>query len=321
VTDVTAAGLKSFSARREVLVGGVEGGGTKFVCAVGTGPADLSRAEFPTGNEPGRVLSQVIEWLKARERERGTLAAVGVGSFGPVDLREGSATYGHITSTPKPGWAGADVAGAFHRAFPGVPVGFETDVNAAALGEFYWGAGRGLSDFVYITMGTGIGAGVVSGGRLVHGLVHPEVGHMLLPREPGDEFEGVCPYHGPCWEGLCSGPAILRRVGARAESLPAEHEAWTLVTEYTARALANLVFVLSPERIIVGGSVRKAGRLGQEEFFNRLHEQTRRALAGYVASPSLSEEGIADFIVPPRLGDDAGVCGAVALGQLAAARA
>jgi len=321
VADVTAAGLKSFSERREVLVGGVEGGGTKFVCAVGTGPEDLSRAEFPTGDEPGRVLSEATRWLKARERERGPLAAVGVGSFGPVDLREESATYGRITSTPKPGWAGADVAGAFRRAFPGIPVGFETDVNAAALGEFYWGAGRGLSDFVYITMGTGVGAGIVSGGRLVHGLVHPEVGHMLLPRERGDKFEGVCPYHGPCWEGLCSGPAILRRAGTPAESLPAGHEAWTLVTDYTARALANLVFVLSPERVIIGGGVRKAGPLGQDAFFSRLREKTRRALAGYVASPSLSEEGINGFVVPPRLGDDAGVCGAVALGQLAAARA
>ena len=144
---------------------------------------------------------------------------------------------------------------------------------------------------------------------------------MLLPRAPGDEFEGTCPYHGACWEGLCSGPAISRRAGAPAESLPAEHEAWTLATEYTARALANLVFVLSPEKIIVGGSVRKAGRLGQREFFARIREKTRAALAGYVASDSLSEGGISSFIVPPRLGDDAGVCGAIALGQLAAARA
>lgn len=309
------------SERRDVLAGGVEGGGTKFVCAVGTGPHDLSRAEFPTGDDPARVLSEAVGWLKARERERGPLAAVGVGSFGPVNLRAGSATYGHVTSTPKPGWAHTDVAGAFLRAFPETPVGFETDVNAAALGEFYWGAGRGLSDFVYITMGTGIGAGIVSGGRLVHGLVHPEVGHMLLPRLVGDEFAGACPYHGACWEGLCSGPAILRRTGARAETLPANHEVWSSLVDYTARALANLVFVLSPERIIVGGGVRKAGRLGQEEFFRLLRLRTREALAGYISSPALDVEGINDYVVPPGLGDDAGVCGAIALAQLTAARA
>jgi fructokinase len=304
-----------------VLAGGVEGGGTKFACAVGTGPHDLERAEFPTGDDPSRVLSEAVGWLKARERERGPLSAVGVGSFGPVDLRPGSETYGHITSTPKPGWQGADVAGAFRRAFPGLPVGFETDVNAAALGEFYWGRARGLSDFVYITMGTGVGAGVVAGGRLVHGLVHPETGHMLLPRVPGDDFGGVCPFHGACWEGLCSGPAVRLRAGAPAEDLAPEHEAWALLTQYTAYALANLVFVLSPERIIVGGSVRKAGRLGEEEFFRLLRVRTREALAGYVRSPALGEEGVAGYVVPPGLGDDAGVCGAIALGQLAAARA
>ncbi len=308
-----------FSVRRDVLAGGVEGGGTKFVCAVGTGPHDLARAEFPTGGDPARVLSDAVGWLKARELERGPLAAIGVGSFGPVDLRAGSETFGHVTSTPKPGWAHTDVAGAFRRAFPSTPVGFETDVNAAALGEFYWGAGRGLSDFVYITMGTGVGAGVVSGGRLVHGLVHPEAGHMLLPRLDGDDFKGACPFHGACWEGLCSGPAVLLRAGATAETLPANHGAWQAVINYTARALANLVFVLSPERIIVGGSVRKAGRLGQEEFFRLLRKGTREALAGYVSSKALDDEGIAHYVVPPGLGDDAGVCGAIALAQLAAA--
>jgi len=321
VADAFVERRADFSGRRDVLAGGVEGGGTKFVCAVGTGPHDLERAEFQTGHEPSRVLAEAVGWLKGRERERGRLAGVGVGSFGPVDLRAGSETYGHVTSTPKRGWAHTDVAGAFRRAFPGTPVGFETDVNAAALGESYWGRGRGLSDFVYITLGTGIGAGVVSGGRLVRGLVHPEVGHMLLPRLPGDEFAGACPYHGACWEGLCSGPAVLLRTGSPAETLAADHDAWAALIHYTARALANLVFVLSPERIILGGSVRKAGRLGQEEFFGRVRAKTREALAGYISSPALSEEGVGDYVVPPGLGDDAGVCGAIALGQLAAARA
>jgi fructokinase len=302
--------------REDALVGAIEGGGTKFVCAVGAGPRDLTRAEFPTGDDPARVLAQATDWLRRQERERGTLRAVGVGSFGPVDLDPDSRTYGHVTATTKPGWNGADIVGPVRRAFPGLPIAFETDVNAAALGEYYWGAAAGLDDFVYITIGTGIGGGALSGGQLVHGLVHPEMGHMLLPRAAGDTFGGACPYHGPCWEGLCSGPALLKRAGARAEDLPADHEAWAYATEYTALALANIAGVLSPRRVVIGGGVRRAGRLGHEQFFRLIREKTRAAVGGYLASPALADE-IDDYIVPPRLGDDAGVCGAIALAQLA----
>lgn len=302
--------------REDVLVGAMEGGGTKFVCAVGTGPQDLARTEFPTGDDPARVLAQATDWLRLQEQERGKLRAVGIGSFGPVDLNPDSRTYGHVTATTKPGWDGADILGPVRCAFPGLPVAFETDVNAAALGEYYWGAGAGLDDFVYVTIGTGIGGGALSGGRLVHGLVHPEMGHMLLPRSNGDTFEGACPYHGACWEGLCSGPALLKRTGARAEDLPADHAAWAYATEYTALALANITGVLSPRRLIIGGGVSRAGRLGREQFFRMIREKTRAAVGGYLASPALADE-IDDYIVPPRLGDDAGVCGAVALAQLA----
>ncbi len=302
--------------RHDVLAGAIEGGGTKFVCAVGRGPHDLSRTEFPTGNNPLRVLAQVTDWLSAQQRERGALQAIGIGSFGPLDLHPDSPTYGYITSTPKPGWRNTDVLGAVRRAFPHIPIGFDTDVNAAALGEYFWGHAAGLSDFVYVTIGTGIGAGAVAGRQLIHGLVHPEMGHMLLPRVHGDTFAGACPYHGACWEGLCSGPALLKRAGLPAETLPPEHEAWVLATQYIGYAVANIACLLSPQRVIIGGSVRQAGRLGQDQFFRLIRAKTQAALGGYIASPALCAE-IGSYIVPPQLGDNAGICGALALAQIA----
>ena len=304
--------------RSNPLVGAIEAGGTKFVCAVGTGPQDLTRTAFTTGDNPAQVLSDVMIWLAEQQLQRGTLQAIGIGSFGPLDLNENSPTYGQITSTPKPGWHTTDIVGAVRKVFSNIPIGFDTDVNAAALGEFRWGNGSGLTDLLYVTIGTGIGAGAMVGGQLLHGLVHPEMGHMLLPRVPGDTFAGVCPYHGACWEGLCSGPALLKRTGMPAEQLPPEHEAWALETQYIAYALANLVCVLSPQRVILGGSVRKAGRLGSERFFQMIRAKVQASLKGYIVSPALNEE-LDNYIVPPLLGDDAGVCGAIALAQEAAA--
>jgi fructokinase len=300
--------------RKDIFVGGIEAGGTKFVCAVGRGPADVrlpqNRIEFPTGDDPRRLIAQVVEWLREKGR-RESLSAIGMASFGPVGLASESPGYGHITSTPKPGWANTDIVGSFRRAFGDIPVGFDTDVNGAALGEHFWGSARGLDDFVYITIGTGIGAGGMARGRLLHGLVHPEMGHVRLPRIPGDDFAGVCPYHGDCWEGLCSGPALNRRAGAPAELLAADHPAWDYET--------SIVCTLSPRRVIVGGSVRKGGRLGEEAFFSAVRRHVQSSLNGYVVSPSLLGDGIRDYIVPPSLGDDAGVCGAIALGQCVAA--
>jgi fructokinase len=304
------------STHDDSLVGGIEAGGTKFVCAVGAGPHDLTRRECATGDQPAQVLARVTGWLAEQQRQRGTLQAIGIGSFGPLDLHEGSPSYGYITSTPKPGWRNTDILGAVRAAFPHTPIGFDTDVNAAALGEYRWGNAAGLSDFVYVTIGTGIGAGAMAGGQLVHGLVHSEMGHMLLPRVPGDTFAGVCPYHGACWEGLCTGPALQKRAGVPAEGLPPEHQAWALETQYIAYALANLVCVLSPQRIILGGSVRKAGGLGSERFFEMIRAKLQQALNGYIVSPALAED-IDRYVVPPLLGDDAGVCGAIALAQQA----
>lgn len=296
-------------------MGAIEAGGTKFVVGVGTGPGNrlLARGEFPTGDDPGRLLERAIDWLARAGRDYGPLAAIGVASFGPVDLDESSATYGFITTTPKPGWRNVDIVGPLRRAFPGLPIGFDTDVNGAALAEGQWGAASGLEDFVYITVGTGIGGGGMTRGRLLHGLVHPEMGHIPMPVLDGDTFPGVCVYHGRCWEGICSGPAIARRAGRPAESLEPDHPVWELTIRSMAHAIATLTYVLSPRRIILGGSVRKAGRLGEEAFFRRLREHLREVLAGYVVSPEFEEAGIAEFLVPPVLGDDAGICGAIAL--------
>ncbi len=302
--------------RKNVLVGAIEAGGTKFVCAVGSGPGDhlVSRVEFPTSDDPSFLLRQVIAWLKDQEHTHGKLSAIGVASFGPLDLDCCSATFGFITSTPKPNWQNTNLLGPLREAFSNLPIGFDTDVNGASLGEFYWGNARGLEDFVYVTIGTGIGAGGMARGRLLHGLIHPEMGHLLLPRAPGDDFAGVCPYHGPCWEGLCSGEALQARTGLQAEILPADHPAWRLETDYIAAALSSIICVLSPRKIILGGSVRKAGRLGEARFFEWIRESVQRKLNHYVASPALGA-GIHEYIVPPMLGDDAGVCGAIALGQ------
>lgn len=299
------------------IIGAIEAGGTKFICAVGSGPGAgmLARAQFRTGDDPVRLRNEVVAWFSQQQKRHGVLAAIGVASFGPVDLDAQSPTHGFITTTPKPGWRNTDILGPLRRAFPGVALGFDTDVNGAALGEHRWGAARGLEDFVYVTVGTGIGGGGMARGRLLHGLMHPEMGHMGVPRLAGDDFEGACSFHGRCWEGLCSGTAIAKRAGMPAEDLPPDHPAWEATIRTMAHALVNLTCVLSPRRIILGGSVRKAGRLGEEAFFARLRAAFREIIAGYIASPALSESGIAEFIVPPELGDDAGVCGAIALAQ------
>jgi fructokinase len=308
--------------RKDLVVGGIEAGGTKFVCAVGRGPENVqepsNRREFATGDEPGPLIAQVIDWFYEKQQHQ-TLSAIGIASFGPVDLDPGSPSYGQITSTPKRGWANTDLVGPIRRALGDIPVGFDTDTNGAGLGEYFWGRASGLDDFVYITIGTGIGAGGMAGGRLLHGLVHPETGHLRLPRIDGDSFPGACKYHGDCWEGLCSGEAIRQRTGMAAEKLSPDHPAWVYETQYIGFAIANIICTLSPKRIIVGGSVSKGGQLGQQALFQAIRRQVQTVLNGYVVSPALLGDGIADYIVPPQLGNDAGVCGAIALGQCAIA--
>ena len=297
------------------LVGAIEAGGTKFVVAVGRGPGKdlLARAQFPTGDDPASLLAQVIAWLRDAERAHGTLEALGIASFGPVDLDLISPKYGCITTTPKRGWKNADIVGPLRSAFPHRPIGFDTDVNGAALGEGRWGAAQGLDDFVYVTVGTGIGGGGVVRGKLMHGLVHPEMGHFPMPVLDGDRFAGSCAIHGRCWEGLCAGPAIEARTGKPAAEISADDPVWDMTARYMAHAFATLTYVLSPRRIIFGGSVRKGGKFGESAFFAKTRTHLLEVLAGYIDSPSLTPSGVEHFIVPPALGDDAGVCGAMAL--------
>jgi len=294
------------------VYGGIEAGGTKFVCALGTGPDDLrEELRFPT-TAPEECIGKSVAFFREAAAKHGGLAAVGIASFGPLDPAPASPTFGHITTTPKPGWAHTDLAGPIARAL-GVPVGFDTDVNGAALGEFRWGAAQGMDTFVYITVGTGIGGGAMVNGGLVHGLMHPEMGHVFPPHDrTEDPFEGLCPYHRDCLEGLASGPAIERRWGARAETLSPEHPAWDLEAKYLAHGIVPQIYILSPQRVILGGGV-----MDQAHLFPKVRRHVGEILNGYIQARVLLED-LDSYIVPPGLGNRAGVLGAVALAQRAA---
>ena len=293
------------------MLGGIEAGGTKFVCAIGNGPGDLKTAQFPTSS-PDVTLQNVIRFFR---ESRVAVDAIGIGSFGPVDLHTSSPTYGHITSTPKAGWANFNLVGAVHSALH-VPIAFDTDVNAAVLGEARWGAARGLTDAIYITIGTGIGGGALVRGRVAHGLVHPEMGHLRLPHDmKNDPFPGTCPYHGDCFEGLAAGPAIQARWGSVATTLAPDHPAWALEARYIALGLVNLIVTLSPQRILLGGGVMQQGHL-----FPMIRQELSQLLNGYVQHPELLEH-LDSFVQPPQLGSHAGVLGSLALAEQAAAEA
>lgn len=288
------------------VYGGLEAGGTKFVCAIGAGPqAILAEERFPT-TAPAETVARAVAFFKrAPDLE---LAAIGLGSFGPVDLDPRSATYGCITTTPKPGWAQVDLRGQIQHAM-NVPVAFDTDVNAAVFGEHYWiPENRALDPLLYMTVGTGIGVGVMVNGQPLHGLLHPEAGHMFIPRDPQrDPFTGVCPYHGDCFEGLAAGPALAKRWGQPAETLPPDHPAWPLEAHYIALAVANLTLTLSPQRIILGGGVMQHDGLRA-----RVRRDVAQLLNGYLPSDRITQHPD-QFIVPPALGQRSGVLGAIAL--------
>jgi fructokinase len=287
------------------LYGGVETGGTWVVCALGTGPDDIVAQEtFATG-EPGPTLERIAAFFEGAPRA----AAIGVGSFGPVDLDPRSPTWGHVTSTPKPGWVHTPVAPVLRDRL-GVPIHFDTDVTTAAIGEHRWGAGAGVDSLCYLTIGTGIGAGLLIDGRPVHGLIHPEVGHLRIPHDrERDPFAGNCPIHGDCWEGLAAGPAIAARWDADPRELPDDHEAWALEAEYVALGILAIVCVASPQRIVTGGGV-----LERPELLAAVRARLVDLNAGYLQTPLLGDE-VERYLVAPSLGDRAGVLGAIALAQ------
>jgi fructokinase len=275
-------------------LGGIEAGGSKFMCAVGSGPEDAEIAEFPT-TTPEKTIGNVIDFFRTRK----PVTAIGIASFGPIDPNPESPTFGYITSTPKLDWRNFDFAGAIHGAL-GTPIAFDTDVNAAALAESHWGAARGLRSFLYVTVGTGLGGGAFIDGRLLHGRLHPEMGHICVPHDrTRDPFPGNCPYHGDCLEGLAAGPAIQARWGQAPRLLPDGHAAWELEAEYLAFGIVCWTCTLSPERIVLGGGVMQ-----REELFPKIRGRVAELLNGYLEPPG---------IVPSELGTRAGVLGAIAL--------
>ena len=287
------------------LVAAIEAGGTKFVCAVGHGPDDIEEARFPT-TCPEETIQRSIEFFNGAQERKGKVNAIGIGTFGPADVNPESPTFGHIKKTPKPDWSNTDLASAIQSALGNIPLAFETDVNAAAWGERKWGAANDLNDFIYITVGTGIGGGAVSNGKIVHGISHPEMGHLRISKDPSiDPFEGCCPFHGDCLEGLASGTALEERWSQDPSELPAEHLAWELESSYLADAIINITLTLSPERFILGGGVMQ-----QDHLFPMIRERVIARLAEYIDVPRVE-----NYIVPPGLGAQAGVLGSLALAQ------
>ena len=286
------------------LYGALEAGGTKMVCAVfDENGTELERAVYPT-RTPAETMPEMIGFYR-----RFDLVSLGIGTFGPVDLDPASPTYGCITATPKLAWRNYPMLAEFRKAL-GVPAGFDTDVNAAALAEARLGAAKGLESCLYVTVGTGVGGGLIINGRPVHGLIHPEIGHIPVRVEAGDPMpEGHCPYHGACLEGMAAGPAIEQRWGVPGRELPPEHPAWELESAYLAQLCAMAMLSFSPEKIILGGGVMQ-----QDSLFPLIRKKTVALLNGYLCHPAV-DNGLGDYIVAPGLGTRSGITGAYLLAR------
>ena len=291
------------------LLAGVELGGTKCVCVLGTGPQDIRAQERLSTRDAASTLVEIEAVLDAWSASHGAFAALGLASFGPLELDAHAAAYGHITSTPKPGWGNTRLVGRFAERF-GVPIGFNTDVNGAALAEGRWGAAQGLANLAYVTVGTGIGVGLVVNGHTIQGCGHTEMGHIRIVRQRGDSWPGACAFHGDCLEGLASGPAIRARVGANAETLPADHPVWSTVVHALTQLLHTMVLTTAPERIIVGGGVMDS----REPLIARIREELVRSLNGYVKADEIVRH-LDTYVVPPALGSLAGPLGALILAE------
>ncbi|WP_114951680.1 ROK family protein [Sphingosinicella terrae] len=286
------------------MMASVELGGTKCVCLLGRGPDEIAEQRRIPTEAPERTLAAIEAVLdRWREAEDG-FSALGIASFGPIDIDRSSPGWGRMKATTKPGWQGADIAGRLERRYA-VPTAFDTDVNGAALAEGLWGAARGLDSFAYVTVGTGVGVGIVCGGRPIGGFSHPEAGHVRVARAPGDDWPGFCSFHGGCVEGLASGPAIEARLGHPAAEAPADHPVWRLVAHTLAQLCHGLALVAAPRRILLGGGVMEA----QPHLFPRIREALAASLADYFPLPP------GDYVVAPGLGGLAGPCGGIALAQ------
>ncbi len=293
------------------LFGAIEAGGTKFVCLVGSGPDHIEAQTRIETTSPNETLNKVIEFFEPYISGQ-IIEGIGIGCFGPLDLTLGSSTYGFITNTPKPGWGNTNVAGILRQKL-NVNITMETDVNAAALGEYRWGVSIGCDPSLYLTIGTGIGGGYIKNGEPLQGLLTPEMGHIRIRHDFDlDPFPGSCPFHGDCFEGLASGPALFKRFDRRGEKLPDDHPCWEMEAGYIASALANYILILSPKIIILGGGIMQRSIL-----FPLIRQKVLDELNGYVQSSALLDH-IAAYIVPPALGNRSGVLGALALSQLAA---
>lgn len=286
-----------------MTLGALEAGGTKMVCAIGSEKGEiLEQLSIPT-ETPEITVPKLVSFFQGKQIE-----ALGIGCFGPIDVDRNSDTYGYITTTPKLAWQNFDMVGTFKRAL-GVPVGFDTDVNGSALGEFTWGIAKGLHSCIYITVGTGVGVGVIVDGRLVHGMMHPEGGHILLNRHPEDAYKGHCPFHDNCMEGLAAGPAIEERWGKKAIELADRKEVWEMEAYYIAQALVDYVMLLSPQRIILGGGV-----MHQTQLLPMVRAKFKELLNGYIQTKEI--EDLDSYIVVQSLDDKQGIMGALKLGMM-----
>lgn len=286
-----------------MLLGALEAGGTKMVMAIGNEKGELLDIKTIPTETPDVTVNRMLDYFKNKE-----ISALGIGSFGPIDLNRNSSTYGYITSTPKLPWANYNLVGTFEN-FLKIPIGFDTDVNASVLGEAVFGCMKGLSSGIYITIGTGIGVGLYSNGEPLHGMLHPEAGHILLSKHPDDAFPGICPFHSNCFESLASGPSIEKRWGRKAEELKNNTKVWNLEAYYIAQGIVSYILTLSPHKIVLGGGVMK-----QEQLFPLIRSEVARLLNGYIKTEQTAE--LDNYIVPASLNDKQGLLGCIQLAKL-----
>lgn len=297
-------GIESGYSRRgiKMKLGALEAGGTKMVCAVGNEKGEIfDKISIPT-QTPQDSMPKMTAYFKENNIE-----ALGIGSFGPIDLHKKSPTYGYITSTPKKPWTDYDIVGNFRKELA-CPIEFDTDTNAAALGEACFGITKGLDNSMYITIGTGVGVGIFVENRLLHGMLHPEAGHIILARHPEDTYKGKCPFHANCFEGLAAGPAIEERYGRKAIELADRDDVWEMEAFYIAQALVNYTLTVSPKRIVLGGGV-----MHQKQLFPLIRQQFKNLLNGYVKTKEL--EDLDTYIVPSVLHDNQGILGCLKLAE------